>query len=181
MSGEKQATLAVRQAVAKELNCVKKFPAGYGQPVGACLRLLSTLPRLGGHWRAGYGRVLPSFWRALAIPKHLTGNTSTMSLLVFSDGTHADGAKVIKTQLAQIGVGATIEELEEALGWKRCSAATDICAFWLVPRPRFRHPHQLCVGTDGGLNVSFYSNEEVDSLLAQVRVITGEAELRRAL
>ena len=33
-----------------------------------------------------------------------------------------------------------------------------------------------CVGTDGGLNVSFYSNEEVDSLLAQVRVITGEAE-----
>ena len=30
-----------------------------------------------------------------------------------------------------------------------------------------------CVGTDGGLNVSFYSNEEVDSLLAQVRVITG--------
>ena len=29
-----------------------------------------------------------------------------------------------------------------------------------------------CVGTDGGL----YSNEEVDSLLAQVRVITGEAE-----
>ena len=33
-----------------------------------------------------------------------------------------------------------------------------------------------CVGTDGGLNVSFYSNEEGDSLLAQVRVITGEAE-----
>lgn len=24
-----------------------------------------------------------------------------------------------------------------------------------------------CVGTDGGLNVSFYSNEEVDSLLAR--------------
>ena len=27
-----------------------------------------------------------------------------------------------------------IEELEEALGWKRCSAATMICAFWLVPK-----------------------------------------------
>ena len=32
------------------------------------------------------------------------------------------------------------------------------------------------VGTGGGLNVSFYSNEEVDSLLAQARVITDEAE-----
>lgn len=60
--------------------------------------------------------------------KHSDGYYLHMSLLVFSDGTYADGAKVIKTQLAQIGVGATIEELEEALGWKRCSAATMICA-----------------------------------------------------
>ena len=66
--------------------------------------------------------------------KHSDGYYLHMSLLVFSDGTYADGAKVIKTQLAQIGVGATIEELEEALGWKRCSAATMICVFWLVPK-----------------------------------------------
>ena len=66
--------------------------------------------------------------------KHSDGYYFHMSLLVVSDGTYADGAKVIKTQLAQIGVGATIEELEEALGCKRCSAATMICAFWLVPK-----------------------------------------------
>lgn len=66
--------------------------------------------------------------------KHSDGYYLHMSLLVFSDGTYADGAKVIKTQLAQIGVGATIEELEEALGWKRCSAATMICAFWLASK-----------------------------------------------
>lgn len=98
--------------------------------------------------------------------KHSDGYYFHMSLLVFSDGTYADGAKVIKTQLAQIGIDATIEELEEG-AWveKVFSGNYDMCIL-----AGFQGPDSdiltNCVGTDGGLNVSFCSNEEVDSLLA---------------
>lgn len=99
-----------------------------------------------------------------------------MGLLVFSGGTYADCAKVIKSQLAQIGIDVTIEELEEG-AWieKVFSGNYDLCILAGMQGP---DPDNMSnrVGTNGGFNVSFYSNEEVDSLLAQARVLSDEKE-----
>ena len=179
-NGETTRDLAVRQAVAKALNREEISAKGtnglqapaYGfyppfldwayndeadigeQDVEGAIQLLEG---------AGY-------------TKDADGYYLHMSLLVFSGGTYADCAKVIKTQLAQIGIDATIEELEEG-AWveKVFSGNYDMCILAGFQGP---DPDNLTnrVGTGGGLNVSFYSNEEVDSLLAQARVITDEAE-----
>ena len=91
-------------------------------------------------------------------------------------GTYADCAKVIKSQLAAIGIDATIEELEEGAWVEKVFAGNyDMCMMAGFQGP---DPDNMTnrVGTGGGLNVSFYSNTEVDDLLAKARVITDETQ-----
>ena len=99
-----------------------------------------------------------------------------LSFLVFTGSTYADCAKVIKSQLAAIGIDATIEELEEGAWVEKVFAGNyDMCMMAGFQGP---DPDNMTnrVGTGGGLNVSFYSNTEVDDLLAKARVISDETQ-----
>lgn len=180
MNGEYTSDLAVRQAVAKALDREEISTKGtnglqapaYGfyppfldwaynadadigeQDVEGAIQLLED---------AGY-------------TKDADGYYLHLSFLVFTGGTYADCAKVIKSQLAAIGIDATIEELEEGAWVEKVFAGNyDMCMMAGFQGP---DPDNMTnrVGTGGGLNVSFYSNTEVDDLLAKARVITDETQ-----
>ena len=105
-----------------------------------------------------------------------TGNFLHLSLLVFTGGTYADCARVIRSQLANVGIDVTIEVLEEGSWVERVfSKNYDLC---ILAGNQGPDPNNMStrVGTGGSLNVSFYSNPEVDELLAQARVLTVNEE-----
>ena len=108
--------------------------------------------------------------------KDADGYYMHLTLEVFSGGTYADCGKVIKSQLDAVGIDVTIEELEEG-AWveKVFSGNYDLCILAGMQGP---DPDNMTnrIGTGGGLNVSFYSNAEVDDLLAQARVTSDQEE-----
>lgn len=95
---------------------------------------------------------------------------------VFNYSNYGDCAKVIKSQLEKIGIAVNISEMEEGAWAEKINSGNyDLCllAGYQGPDP---DNMTIRVGTNGGLNVSGYSNEKVDELLAKARVLTAEEE-----
>lgn len=180
MEGTYTSELAVRQAIAKAINREEistKATNGLQAPAyGFYPPFLDWAYNdqvdIGAQDIEGASQILED----AGYEKDSDGYYLHLRIEVFSGGNYADCAKVIKTQLAQAGIDLTIEELEEG-AWveKVFSKDYDLCMLAGFQGP---DPDNMTnrVGTGGGLNVSFYSNAEVDELLSQARVLTDQTE-----
>ena len=97
-----------------------------------------------------------------------------LGLEVFTGGNYANCAQVIKSELAEIGIDVTVDVLEESAWIEKVisSGDYDLC---ILAGNQGPDPSNLAVriGTGGSLNVSQYSSSEVDELLAEAAVTTG--------
>lgn len=180
MNGEATGELAVRQAIAKAINreeISEKGTNGLQEPaIGFYPPFLdwayNDQADIGEQDVEGAIKILED----AGYTKDADGYYFHFGLEVFNYGNYEDCAKVIKTQLDAIGIDVTIEAMEEgAWAEKVMSGDYDLCILAGFQGP---DPDNLTnrVGTDGGLNVSFYSNTKVDELLDEARVLVEQEE-----
>lgn len=180
MNGEATGDLAVRQAIAKAINrdeISEKGTNGLQEPaIGFYPPFLDWAYNgqadIGEQDVEGAIKILED----AGYTKDADGYYLHFGLEVFNYGNYEDCAKVIKAQLAEIGIDVTIEAMEEgAWAEKVMSGDYDLCMLAGFQGP---DPDNMTsrVGTNGGFNVSFYSNTKVDELLAKARVLVDQEE-----
>lgn len=180
MKGNDTGKLAVRQAIAKGINreeISKKGTAGlqevaYGFYPPFLEWAYNDKADIGDTDVDGAVKLLED----AGYTKDADGYYLHLNLEVFNYGNYEDCAKVIKSQLKEIGIDVTVNPLEEgAWGEKVSSGDYDLCMLAGFQGP---DPDNLStrVGTDGAMNVSAYSNTKVDELLTQAKSLTDQDE-----